>query len=127
MRANLLFLKNDRPQIIPYLAVYHSSQDFKNSDSSSSEDEQEKVVHQEPANNSMRENEHQIIRDYIYNWKMNLENGLKKAKDHVLKKSSCTMKKKFEELKELSEFNTMLKSSIDDFEHELSKVFFFNF
>ena len=73
----------------------------------------------------MRENEHRIIRDYIYNWKMNLEYGLKKAKDHVLKKSSCTMKKKFEELKELSEFDTMLKSSIDDFECELSKVFFF--
>ena len=83
-------------KIILYLAVYRSSQDFKNSDSSSSEDEQEKVVHQEPANNRMRENEHQIIRDYIYNWKMNLEYGLKKAKDHVLKKSSCTMKKKFE-------------------------------
>ena len=58
---------------------------------------------------------------------MNLENGLKKAKDHVLKKSSCTMKKKFEELKELSEFDTMLKSSIDDFECELSKVLFFQF
>ena len=112
-------------KIILYLAVYRSSQDFKNSDSSSSEDEQEKVVHQEPAKNSMRENEHRIIRDYIYNWKMNLEYGLKKAKDHVLKKSYCAMKKKFEELKELSEFDTMLKSCIDDFEHELSKVFFF--
>ena len=80
------------------LAVYHSSQDFKNSDSSSGEDEQEKVVHQEPPKNNMRENEHQIIRDYIYNWKMNLENGLKKAKDHVLKNSSSAMKKKFKEL-----------------------------
>ena len=73
----------------------------------------------------MRENEHLIIRDYIYNWKMNLEYGLKKAKDHVLKKSSYVMKRKFKELKELSEFETMLKLSIDDFEHELSKVFFF--
>ena len=75
----------------------------------------------------MRENEHQIIRDYIYNWKMNLENGLKKAKDHVLKKSSYGMKKNFKELKELNEFDTMLKLSIDDFERELSKVLFFNF
>ena len=48
LRANLLFLKNERPQMILYLAVYHSSQDFKNSDASSSEDEQEKVVQQEP-------------------------------------------------------------------------------
>ena len=75
----------------------------------------------------MRENENQIIQDYIYNWKMNLENGLKKAKDHVLKKSSYGMKKNFKELKELNEFDTMLKLSIDDFEHELSKVSFFNF
>ena len=88
--------------MILYLAVYHSSQDFKNSDSSSSEDEQEKVVHQEPLKNSMRENVHRIIRDYIYNWKMNLEYGLKKAKDHVLEKSSYAMKKNLEELKELS-------------------------
>ena len=87
----------------------------------------EKVFHQEPPKNNMRENEHQIIRDYIYNWKMNLENGLKKAKDHVLKKSSSAMKKEFEELKELSEFDTMLKLSIDDFERELSKVSFSNF
>ena len=58
---------------------------------------------------------------------MNLEYGLKKAKDHVLKNSSSEMKKKFEELKELSEFDTMLKLSIDDFERELSKVSFFNF
>ena len=35
------------------------------------------------------------------------------------------MKKTFKEWKELSEFETMLKSSVDDFEHELSKVFFF--
>ena len=91
-------------------------------DSSSSEDEQERAVHQEPAKNSLRENEHGIIRDYIYNWKMSLENGIKKAKDHVLKKSSYTMKEKFEELKELGEFVKMLKSSTDDFEHELFKV-----
>ena len=58
---------------------------------------------------------------------MNLEYGLKIAKDHVLKNSSSAMKKKFKELKELSEFDTMLKLSIDDFECELSKVSFFNF
>ena len=75
----------------------------------------------------MRENENQIIQDYIYNWKMNLENGLKKAKDHVQKKSSYGMKKEIKELKELNEFDTMLKLSIDDFERELSKVSFSNF
>ena len=70
----------------------------------------------------MREKEHRIIREYIYNWKTSLENGQKKAKYHVIEKSSNTMKKKFDELKVLREFHTMLKSSNDDFEHELSKV-----
>ena len=99
--------------------------DLKNCDSSSSEDEQEKLVHQEPI--SMREKEYQIIRDYIYNWKTSLENGLRKAKDYVLTKSSYRKKRKFKELKELRKFDRMLKSSTDEFEGELSKVSYFIF
>ena len=94
--------------------------DLKNYDLSSSEEEQEKLVHQEPI--SKREKEYKIIRDYINNWKTSLENGLRKAKDYVLTKSSCRMKRKFKELKELREFDRMLKSSAEEFEVELSKV-----
>ena len=94
--------------------------DLKNCDLSSSEEEQEKLVHQEPI--SKREKEYKIIREYINNWKTSLENGLRKAKDYVLTKSSCRMKRKFKELKELREFDRMLKSSAEEFEVELSKV-----
>ena len=94
--------------------------DLKNCDLSSSEEEQEKLVHQKPI--SKREKEYKIIREYINNWKTSLENGLRKAKDYLLTKSSYGKKRKFKELKELREFDRMLKSSTDEFEGELSKV-----
>ena len=82
----------------------------------------QEVVQQEPEKHKMREKEHRIIREYIYNWKTSLENAQKKAKDHVLEEFSYTMEQKFEELKVLRQFDTMLKSTNDDFEGELSKV-----
>ena len=61
-------------KIILYLAVYRSSQDFKNSDSGYSEDEQEKFVHQKKfiMANTKKNYEHMIKK-----WRLNGIGGAK--------------------------------------------------